>query len=212
MRTRASDHPGAQGLRVAPVKRAGAVAAAVVFALTAAQLVVGAVSGLEQFEGKAFGARLAAYPLMMLVAPIAWKLANRAKAWGDAPWGAFALIMAPFLIDVTGNTLDLYDRVWWWDDANHFGNWVLLSLGIGLLMARVPVRPPWALGLATAGVGALLAIGWELGEWYAFIRHGTEKSTAYEDTLGDEALGSLGAAVAGALLWWRARRRTSPST
>ena len=36
------------------------------------------------------------------------------------------------------------------------------------------VQPRWALGLLVAGIGALLAIAWELAEWYAFIRHGTE--------------------------------------
>lgn len=46
-------------------------------------------------------------------------------------------------------------------------------------------------------LGAVLAIGWELGEWFTFIRHGTEIETAYEDTLGDETLGTLGAVVAG---------------
>jgi hypothetical protein len=46
----------------------------------------------------------------------------------------------------------------------------------------------------------VLAIGWELGEWYTFIRHGTELDTAYQDTLGDEALGTLGALVAGLVL------------
>ena len=51
-----------------------------------------------------------------------------------------------------------------------------------------------------AGLGAILAIGWELGEWYTFIRHGTEIDTAYEDTLGDETLGSLGALLAGLLV------------
>ena len=35
----------------------------------------------------------------------------------------------------------------------------------------------------------------ELGEWYTFIRHGTELATAYQDTLGDEVLGTLGAFV-----------------
>jgi hypothetical protein len=34
---------------------------------------------------------------------------------------------------------------------------------------------------------------------------GTELDTAYTDTLGDEALGCLGAAVAAALVGWRAR-------
>jgi hypothetical protein len=51
-----------------------------------------------------------------------------------------------------------------------------------------------------------MAIIWELGEWYTFIRHSHELSTAYEDTLGDEALGSLGGLTAGLILvWWRGR-------
>ena len=47
-----------------------------------------------------------------------------------------------------------------------------------------------------AGVGSILALGWELGEWYTFIRHGTEIETAYEDTLGDMTLGTLGGTLA----------------
>lgn len=116
------------------------------------------------------------------------------------PWAAFAWIMLPFAIDVTGNTLNLYDSLWWWDDANHLVNWLFLSLGAGLLLARGAVRPRWALGLLVAGVGAILAIGWEIGEYYAFIRAGTELGTAYTDTLGDEVLGTLGAGIAGVLI------------
>lgn len=169
---------------------------AAVLVVTVGQLAVGAFAGLEQFEGKAFGARLVAYPLAMVAVPAIW------LRWGSrpVPWGAFALLMAPFAIDVTGNTLDLYDRIGWWDDANHAVNWFLLSLGAGLLIARADVRPRWALALLVAGFGALTAIGWELAEWFAFIRHGTELDTAYQDTLGDEALGSLGAIAAGLLL------------
>jgi len=175
-------------------------------ALTVAQLAVATfVPGLERFEGKAFGARLVAYPLMMLLVPAVWALVrHRRRRPGvddtPLPWAGFAWIMAPFLVDVTGNTLDLYDQVWWWDDANHAVNWFMLSLGAGLLLMRGDVRPRWALGLLVAGLGAALAIGWELGEWWAFIRHGTELDTAYTDTLGDEALGTLGGVVAGLVI------------
>ncbi len=184
----------------------GRWAATTVFVATVGQLAVAAfVPGLEQFEGKAFGARLIAYPVMMLAIPVSWWLTRRHRS-APVPWAAFALVMAPFLIDVTGNTLDLYDRVWWWDDANHFVNWALLCGGIGLLITgRITQR--WAVVALVTGVGALLAIGWELGEWYTFIRHGTELGTAYSDTLGDEALGSLGALLAGVLL----ARRHPPS-
>ncbi len=57
-----------------------------------------------------------------------------------------------------------------------------------------------------AGIGALLAIAWELAEWNAFIRHGTELDTAYEDTLGDLALGTLGSWCAGFVVLARRRR------
>jgi len=172
---------------------------AAVLALTVLQLAVGTfASDLQQFEGKAFGARLVAYPLMMLVVPGVWWLVHRGREV-DIPWGAFALVMAPFLIDVTGNTLDLYDSVVWWDDANHFVNWFLLLSGLGLLLTG-SVRPRWAVVLVICGLGAILAIGWEVGEWWTFIRHGTELDTAYEDTLGDEVLGTLGALCAGLLV------------
>jgi hypothetical protein len=176
---------------------------AFVLAATVLQLAVATLfPDLPQFQGKGFGARLVAYPLLMLLVPALWLWR---RPGGEPPWTAFALIGLPVLIVVTGNTLDLYDRVGWWDDANHFFNWFLLNAGLGLLLARTSIRPRWALGLVVAGVGALLAIAWELGEWYSFIRHGTEKSTAYEDTLGDETLGSLGAALAGLVLARRVR-------
>jgi hypothetical protein len=175
--------------------------AAAIFVVTVVQLVVATfATGLPQFSGKGFGARLVAYPLMMLVLPALWALRRRLRhATAPLPWAGFALIMAPFLIDVTGNTVNLYDTVVWWDDANHFVNWFLLCCGIGFLLLPARISPRWALGWLIAGLGALLAVAWELGEWYTFIRHGTELATAYEDTLGDEILGSLGAGLAGLL-------------
>lgn len=165
-----------------------------VLALTVAQLAVGTFGGLDQYDGKGFGYRLAVYPLMMLVVPAVWWW--RTRAANALPWGAFALIMSPFLIDVTGNTFDLYDSIDAWDNINHFFNWMLLLGGCGLLIARADVRPRWLLVVGITGLGAILAIGWELGEWYTFIRRGTELDGAYEDTLSDELLGTLGALVA----------------
>jgi hypothetical protein len=183
-------------------------AAVAILAVTVGQLLVATfVPGLERFEGKAFAARLLAYPLLMLLVPAVWAV----RGSRPLPWGAFALLMLPFAIDVTGNTLDLYDAVTWWDDANHLVNWFLLALGSGLLLARAEVRPRWALGLLVAGLGALLAVGWELAEYVTFIRGGTELDTAYTDTLGDLALGCLGAAIAAAVcVRAQARRDVMP--
>jgi len=171
-----------------------------VLAATEGQLAVAVLfPHLEQFEGKAFTARLIAYPVMILAAPAWWFLKNRART-ADAPWAAFSLIALPFLVDVTGNTLDLYDTIEWWDDANHLVNWVFLMAGVGLLMLRSVRGPRWASWWLIAGVGSLLALGWEVGEYYAFIRGGTELATAYTDTLGDMVLGTIGAAIAATML------------
>ena len=191
--------------------RGGLIACLVILPLTVAQLIVLTfVPDLPQAEGKGFGARLTFYPLLMLIVLAVWALMRRWR--GDPrplPWTAFALLMSPFLVDVTGNTLDLYDQVPWWDDANHFGNWVLLCCGLGLLMLQARMTPPWALGITVTGAGAVLAILWELGEWWTFIRHGTERRTAYEDTLADETLGTLGGAVAAVIITRVGRRRVA---
>ena len=186
--------------------RPARTAYAVILLLTVGQLAVATfVGGLPQFAGKAFGARLVAYPVVMLLPPLVWWALTRRR--GDArplPWAGFAFIAAPFLVDVTGNTLNLYDAVGWWDDANHFVNWLLLCFGIGLLLERQAVRPVWVLVVLVTGIGAVLAIGWEISEWWTFIRHGTELDTAYTDTLGDETLGTLGGLTAAVLLGRRA--------
>lgn len=158
--------------------------------------------GIERFADKAFGARLVAYPVLMLIMPTLWWIVSGRKQPAgvrNPPYGAFALIMLPFLVDVTGNSADLYDRIDWWDDANHFVNWLFLLAGVGLLIGQ-PIRPGWARVLSITGLGAVLALAWELGEWFTFIRHGTEIATAYEDTLGDMALGTVGALAAAILV------------
>lgn len=184
-------------------------AALVIFALTVVQLAVGAFGGLDQYDGKGFGYRLAVYPLLMLVVPAVWWWRSRDAS--TLPWGPFALIMTPFLIDVTGNTVDLYDQIEVWDNINHFANWMLLLWGCGLLIARADVRPRWLLIVGITGLGAILAIGWEIGEWYTFIRRGTELDGAYEDTLSDELLGTLGAFVAAMIVDRTTRRSGTPS-
>jgi hypothetical protein len=173
-----------------------------------------AVPDLPQFAGKGFAARLFAYPVMMLVVPVLWWLLVGRRGAGPArerlrraPWIAFAWIMLPFLVDVTGNTLDLYDSIEWWDDANHLVNWFFLSLGVGLLLRGRASGRPWELLVMIGGLGAVMAIGWEIGEYFAFIRGGTELDTAYQDTLGDLTLGTLGGVAAGVVVAWHTVRR-----
>lgn len=171
-----------------------------------AALAFGAFSGLEQFEGKAFGWRLVTYPLSALIVPAVWRLRGSPSPY---PHAADMLLVSPFLVDTLGNAFDLYDTIDWWDDANHFVNWALLCGALGVVLLRAGVAP-WPLFGLVAGFGAAAAIVWEVGEYYAFIRGGTELATAYTDTLGDEVLGLSGGTFAAALVALVARRRSAP--
>ena len=178
-----------------------AINVALKLALVAA-LLFGAFSGLERFEGKAFGARLIAYPLATLIVPAAWWLWSRRPPY---PYAADILFTLPFLIDTLGNVFDLYDTIVWWDDANHFVNWALLTGAFGQFLLRLPLGALNTVALAV-GFGAVTAVLWEFGEYFAFIRDSPELDTAYTDTLGDLALGLTGSTVA-ALVTARFLRR-----
>lgn len=54
------------------------------------------------------------------------------------------LVTVPFLVDVAGNALDLYDRLAWFDDVCHLVNWAVLSAGVGLALLRRADLPTWA--------------------------------------------------------------------
>jgi hypothetical protein len=92
---------------------------------------------LPQFSGKAFTGRAVAYPIALLVLPVAWWVFGRRRGL-PFPVAADILLGLPFLIDVVGNALDLYDSVEWWDDANHLVNWGVHTAGIGLLLRWGP--------------------------------------------------------------------------
>ena len=156
-------------------------------------LAFGAFSGLQQFEGKAFLWRLVTYPVAALVIPVIWAVHGRTAAY---PYAADILLTLPFLIDTSGNALDFYDSIDWWDDANHFVNWALLSGAVGVLAWRNRTGS-WETLAFVVGFGAVTAILWEIAEYVAFIRNSPELATAYTDTLGDLALGLTGSVLAG---------------
>ena len=166
-------------------------------------LAFGAFSGLQQFEGKAFAWRLAAYPPCTLIIPIGWALLARRSAY---PYLADILLTLPFFIDTGGNALDLYDTVESWDDWNHLVNWGLLAGAVGALSWRNGTSP-WTTLAFVVGFGATTAILWELAEYAAFIHDSPELATAYTDTLGDLGLGLTGSVAAGCVSAWAVRRR-----
>ena len=160
---------------------------------------------LPQFKGKAFAGRAIAYPIALAIVPVVWLLLRRPIPYPVVP---DILLGLPFLIDMAGNALGLYDSIEWWDDANHLVNWWLHTTAIAILLAgtRLPRAARAGLGVAWAATTAIL---WELAEYFAFVPGSPEASTAYADTLGDLALGLLGGTVASVLIAWRMPARTA---
>ena len=170
-------------------------------------LAFGAFSGLERFAGKAFGWRLLGYSIAALIVPAIWAARGRRSKY---PYASDILFVLPFLIDTGGNALDLYDTIGWWDDANHFVNWALLSGALAAALARTHIRGAELFGLVV-GFGGVTAILWEIGEYFAFIRNSSELATAYTDTLGDMALGLSGSTLTATLAVLVLRRRSTAS-
>jgi hypothetical protein len=168
-------------------------------------LAFGAFSGLERFSGKAFGWRLVGYSIAALIVPAIWAARGRRSSY---PFASDILFVLPFLIDTIGNALDLYDTIDWWDDANHFVNWALLSGALAAALARTHIRGTELFGLVV-GFGGVTAILWEIGEYFAFIRHSSELATAYTDTLGDLTLGLSGSTLTAAISVVALRRRSA---
>lgn len=163
------------------------------FALLLSALIWPDLSGIK---GKASGARLVVYPVGAMILPLFWYAVRRGRAF---PWLADLLITLPWLVDLAGNRLNLFDTVWWWDDLMHFLLWGLLTAGVLLAFSSGTSSRGLTVMLAL-GFGATAAVVWEIGEYWAFIRHSTELQSAYTDTLGDLALGTLGALLAGLIV------------
>jgi hypothetical protein len=157
---------------------------------------------LPQFQGKAMEGRALLYPISILVVPIGYWLVRRSRpVAGGYPYALDILLGLPFLIDVGGNALNLYDTIEWWDDLNHLVNWGILSAAFGQFLLRLPVGKLATAGLV-AGFGAITAIIWELAEYVTFVRNSPELATAYTDTLGDLTLGTAGSIIAGVVTAW----------
>jgi hypothetical protein len=147
---------------------------------------------LPQFQGKAFTGRAIAYPAALMVFPIGWWLLGRRRI--PFPIAADILFGLPFLIDVVGNALNLYDTIDWWDDANHLVNWALHTAAVGLLLRYGQWTPTTRVALAF-GYAVTSAVLWEFAEFVTFVPNSPEAATAYADTLFDIFNGMIGGLI-----------------
>jgi hypothetical protein len=190
------------------VARRRLIVAAVVAKLVTVGGIVFAIthSDWHRFAHKAFPDRLVGYSLAVAIVPVVWLVVRRRRTVAY-PALVDLLTSLPFAIDIAGNLANAFDRVPHFDDACHFLNWALLFTALALTLPRTL---PWLaqLGLVV-GLGAFVALCWEVVEYFTFVGNGPERFTAYKDTLGDMTLGTTGALVAGVAVLTLRRRRSS---
>ncbi|NPC97778.1 hypothetical protein [Nocardioides sp. zg-DK7169] len=164
---------------------------------------------LGNMQDKGAHARAIGYPLAAFLVPFIWYVWWRDRA--SFPWLADLLVTVTCFTDTLGNRMDLYDSISWFDDWMHFMNTglltaaaILLTLHRGATLGRILER--------SLAFGATAGIVWELAEYATFLSKSTERRFAYTDTLGDLTLNTLGAVVAGLVifvLWSRGQLHSS---
>ncbi|UDM20162.1 hypothetical protein [Clavibacter michiganensis] len=107
------------------------------------------------------------------------------------------------LVSAASNRLDLYETLPWWDIPAHLVTTAALAALVILLADRAGVvvdRRPLPLGILSLTVGLALSALWELGEWAGQAWLDPEILTGYADTIGDMAVGGLGALLLAPLM------------
>ena len=155
---------------------------------------------LDRYAGKAMTARAFLYPISIVIIPIVWWLRGRRPPY---PHLADMLLASPFVIDVAGNALDLYNSIVWFDDVAHAVTFLLLVLSAGSLILRLGLEP-WIATCLSIGFGAVSHILWEIVEFLAMWIGSPGLQLTYEDTIGDLALSLCGTVIAGFVTGWRA--------
>lgn len=119
------------------------------------------------------------------------------------------VIGAPLVLDVAYSgtllfaawaaQLDWYVAVPWLDLLVHLvATGLIAVVGYRALVAWgvVGARPPTERAVVVVGLGAVLAVLWELGEWAGNTLFDRRIQVGYPDTMGDLAAGLLGSVVA----------------
>lgn len=158
---------------------------------------------LGHMKDKAAGLRAVAYPLLAFTVSIVWVVWGRVRA--PFPWLADLLVTLTCFTDVLGNRMDLDDTIVWFDDWMHLQNIGLLAAAV--VLATLPRSAGFGAVLERAlAFGVTAAVAWEIAEYFAFVSTSDELPHAYADTLGDLALGAIGAICAAVAVHMLGRR------
>ena len=147
----------------------------------------------SSFRGKAMGIRAAGYPAFTLALPAAWLAAGRPQPY---PWRADLALSGPLVVDAGGNVLGLFSKHEHFDRISHGLGWTFVALAAGDAIRPVARHAGLTL-VAAVGVGAIVAVAWEIGEFAAWKSGSSGLDLTYEDTIDDLVFGLLGS-VAGA--------------
>ncbi len=153
---------------------------------------------LGGLKSKGLGVRAVVYPLGLVALPLLCRLVRPWRPVLRLDWTADALASLPILVDLAGNRANLFDSIWWWDDAMHIVmHGVLTAAVLRQFWPRAGRKDLMTTAIAFGGVSGL---AWEVGEYFAFMRFGVELSGAYLDTLGDLCGGLFGSVLAGIIV------------
>jgi hypothetical protein len=165
--------------------------------------------GIPGIEGKGWPERSIGYPMSAVIVPLVWHLRGRRVCY---PHLADTFFVTPFVLDLLGNLVNLFDIVEQFDDILHFVNWVFLVAAFVLFLGPHGL-PRWNLVMVGSGLGAIAIVAWEAVEWIIQEMGTTGLQLTYDDTIGDLVLstsgGSLGAALAAFAL---TRSKSTPPT
>ncbi len=171
--------------------------------------------GIPGVEGKGWPERAVGYPLAALVVPVVWwsrRLRDAGPPSTDSTYSTYptyptypylgdALLVTPFVLDLAGNLVNLYDTVDSFDDILHFVNWTFLTAAL-VMFLRPAGLARWNMALTGSGLGALAIVAWEAVEWVIQEMGTTGLQLTYDDTVGDLVLSSSGGIVGAMLTAW----------
>ena len=118
---------------------------------------------------------------------------NRAIVWG--------LLAVAAVANIAGYALDLYRRLWWFDEVLHGATIAAITLALGLaLYGKVLLGArdsPLLLVAVLAAIGLALGALWEVAEWGFDQAVSGDVIKGKRDTMLDLVMDGLGALAAG---------------